>query len=112
MRYRKPPLLRRYRAHAARRSDPQRPLQQRRRRLGRQLAWGEVMTTTADWKPVAERLPDDDTLVLIALNDDDVWTGFRDGEIWRYVDSMPIAAERVTHWAHMPAHPAPSENVE
>jgi len=45
------------------------------------------------------------TLVLIALNDDDVWTGYRDGDIWRYVDAMPITAERVTHWMPMPPHP-------
>jgi hypothetical protein len=61
--------------------------------------------TTADWKPVEERLPDAETLVLIALNDDDVWTGYLDGDVWRYVDAMPITKERVTHWAHLPAHP-------
>jgi hypothetical protein len=54
---------------------------------------------------VAAGLPDDDTLVLIALNDDDVWTGFRDGDIWRYADGMPITKERVTDWMRMPAHP-------
>jgi hypothetical protein len=57
------------------------------------------------WTPVSERLPDDETLVLIALNDDDVWTGFRDAGIWRYPDAMPIAEERVTHWSPMPAGP-------
>jgi hypothetical protein len=62
--------------------------------------------TALDWKPVDERLPDDGTLVLIALNDDDVWTGYRDGDIWRYVDAMPITKERVTHWMHLPAHPS------
>jgi hypothetical protein len=61
--------------------------------------------TRLEWKSVDERLPDDSTLVLIALNDDDVWTGYRDGDIWRYVDAMPITKERVTHWTHMPAHP-------
>lgn len=57
------------------------------------------------WIPVDQKLPDDQTLVLIALNDDDVWTGFRDAGIWRYVDAMPIDAERVTHWRSMPAPP-------
>lgn len=61
------------------------------------------------WIAVSDKLPDDQTLVLIALNDDDVWTGFRDAGIWRYVDAMPIAAERVTHWRSMPAPPARSE---
>lgn len=58
-----------------------------------------------DWQPVAGALPDDSTLVLIALNDDDVWTGYRDGDIWRYADAMPIVSERVTHWARMPDPP-------
>ena len=58
-----------------------------------------------EWKPAARGLPDDGLLVLIALNDDDVWTGYRDGHIWRYADAMPLAIERVTHWAHMPAPP-------
>lgn len=62
--------------------------------------------TASNWTPVAEGLPDDDTLVLIAVNDDDVWTGYRDGDLWRYVDGMPITVERVTHWMRMPAHPA------
>jgi hypothetical protein len=47
-------------------------------------------------------LPDDDTLVLFELNDDDVWPAYRDGDIWRYVDAMPIKAERVTGWMPMP----------
>lgn len=61
--------------------------------------------TPGEWKPVEERLPDDSTLVLIALNDDDVWTGYRDSDIWRYADAVPITKERVTHWMHLPAHP-------
>ncbi len=63
------------------------------------------------WAPVAAGLPDDDTLVLIALNDDDVWTGFRDGDVWRYADAMPITKERVTHWMHMPAHPGAARTL-
>ncbi len=60
---------------------------------------------TLEWTDAAAALPDDDTLVLLALNDDDVWPGYRDGDAWRYVDAMPITAERVTHWMHLP--PAP-----
>lgn len=60
---------------------------------------------SAAWIEVAAALPDADTLVLLALNDDDVWPGFLDGDTWRYVDAMPIAFERVTHGMHMP--PAP-----
>lgn len=57
------------------------------------------------WTDVAAALPDDDTLVLVALNDDDVWPGYRDGDVWRYVDAMPITVERVTHWMPLPAAP-------
>lgn len=64
-----------------------------------------TLTVTLEWIPVDVRLPDDDTLVLLALNDDDTWTGYRDGAIWRYADSMPLTAERVTHWAQMPHVP-------
>jgi hypothetical protein len=57
------------------------------------------------WTSVKAVLPDSETLVLLALNDDDVWPGYRDGDTWRYVDAMPIDVERVTHWMRMP--PAP-----
>lgn len=65
--------------------------------------------STVSWTDAAVALPDDDTLVLLALNDDDVWPGYRDGDTWRYVDAMPITDERVTHWTHMP--PAPGAAV-
>lgn len=57
------------------------------------------------WTPVRTKLPDDSLLVLLALNDDDVWPGYRDGDIWRYADAMPIKVERVTHWMHLPTPP-------
>lgn len=58
------------------------------------------------WTPVIEGLPDDEALVLIALNDDaDVWTGFRNGGAWHYQDAMPIDVERVTHWMPLPVGP-------
>lgn len=59
----------------------------------------------ATWIDAATALPDADTLVLLALNDDDVWPGFLDGDTWRYTDAMPITSERVTHWMSMPAPP-------
>lgn len=71
---------------------------------------GEILLKGREqqWVSVTTRLPDADLLVLIALNDDDVWTGYRDGDIWRYVDAMPITGERVTHWMPMPAPPTRS----
>lgn len=70
-----------------------------------------IATIAIEWQPVTFRLPDDSLLVLIALNDDDVWTGYRDGDIWRYADAMPITSERVTHWAQMPPPPSPEYQV-
>jgi hypothetical protein len=60
---------------------------------------------TVDWIDAAQQLPDDDTLVLLALADSEVWPGFRDGDFWRLADAMPVA-EGVTHWMHLPAAPA------
>jgi len=61
---------------------------------------------TVEWIAPAKALPDDDALVLLVLNDDEVWPGYRDGDIWRYIDAMPIITERVTHWMPLPAPPA------
>jgi hypothetical protein len=58
-----------------------------------------------DWTPVSASLPDDDVLVLLALSDDEVWPGFRDGDIWRYVDATPIESARVTDWTNLPPPP-------
>jgi hypothetical protein len=55
-----------------------------------------------NWIPVTEQMPDDEALVLVELNDDDVWPAYRDGGTWRYVDAMPITAERVTGWMPLP----------
>ena len=60
------------------------------------------------WTPVDERLPDNDVLVLIAVNDDDTWTGYHINGAWRYSDGFPIEKERVTHWMPMPTPPAAS----
>ena len=59
----------------------------------------------SEWIAVDVKLPDDDNLVLIALNDDDGWPGFRDGDGWRYLDAIPITVERVTHWMSLPSPP-------
>jgi hypothetical protein len=56
------------------------------------------------WTPVAKGLPDDDTTVLIALDDGEVWTGYVDGGEWLYVSGDPMSA-KVTHWQHLPARP-------
>jgi hypothetical protein len=60
-----------------------------------------------EWIPVAERLPDDDTLVLVALSYQEVWPCFRDGDVWRYVSAEIVAEDLVTHWMHLPPPPEP-----
>jgi ParB-like chromosome segregation protein Spo0J len=57
------------------------------------------------WIAVDDKLPDDESLVLVALNDDAVCPAFREAGSWRCVDAMPITVESVTHWMPMPAPP-------
>jgi Protein of unknown function (DUF551) len=58
------------------------------------------------WIPVAERLPDDDITVMIALDGDEpVWMGWHDSaDGWYSVDATPLR-QRVTHWMPMPEGP-------
>lgn len=56
------------------------------------------------WIPVIESLPDDDLTVILAV-DGEPWTGFRDGEGWRYVSGDPCEGN-VTHWCEFPEVPA------
>lgn len=36
------------------------------------------------WTKCSDHLPDDEITVLLAFDDGEVWTGFRDGDDWRY----------------------------
>lgn len=57
------------------------------------------------WVACRESMPDDEMTVLIWLADDqEVWTGFRDGGQWRYVSGDPVGVA-VSHWAEFPAGP-------
>jgi len=56
------------------------------------------------WNDAEVSLPDDETTVLVALADGDVWMGFRDGDDWRDV-SAELIEEEVEWWAELPAHP-------
>jgi hypothetical protein len=58
------------------------------------------------WIPVSQALPDDDQTVLVHMDDGEVWTGFLDAEVWRFVSGDQIDGE-VLHWAHFPAPPEP-----
>ena len=56
------------------------------------------------WFDAAVQLPDDETTVLIALDDGEVWTGYVEGDQWLYVTGDPMEA-KVTHWQHLPCPP-------
>jgi hypothetical protein len=58
-----------------------------------------------EWINTEERLPDDDTLVLAAFKDGEVWPCFREDGTWRYVTAEPVESNKVTYWMHMPAGP-------
>jgi len=55
------------------------------------------------WREVEDELPDADMTVLVHMDDGEVWTGFLDGEVWRFVSGDRIEA-RVLHWMQFP-HP-------
>jgi hypothetical protein len=57
------------------------------------------------WVAIADRLPDADLSVMLALDDGEVWPGYLDGDTWRYVTSDPIGA-RVMYWMDFPEPPA------
>ena len=59
------------------------------------------------WTPVAGALPDEDILVLIALDNDEVWPAVRDYGRWIYVSGAEVP-QRITHWMHLPAAPGGS----
>jgi hypothetical protein len=66
----------------------------------------EGMNSIVRWIPVSQSLPDDDTDVLIHIADGQVWTGFVDAGIWRYVSGGRIQTP-VLHWAEFPEPPNP-----
>lgn len=62
------------------------------------------MQSLVTWHPVREKLPDDDTTILIADAEGTVCLGFLDGRDWRY-DTAERVVCPITHWADMPDHP-------
>jgi hypothetical protein len=59
------------------------------------------MNETLTWTPVAERLPDDDTTVLICTTGtaEPVWIGWLIDGCWYESEGARV---EVTHWAEMP----------
>ena len=68
----------------------------------------EIYAVMQQWVPTEERLPDEDLIVLMAIdtpNGDPVWFGFMEGGQWVYESGMRVVYP-VTHWMEMPAPPA------
>ena len=62
------------------------------------------MKTQIHWQPVSTP-PDSDMNVLIHLSDGEVWTGFLDGDTWRFVTGDRVEVQ-VLHWADFPEPPS------
>jgi len=60
-----------------------------------------MATSTVTWHRPAEKLPDDDTLVLLSGGDEAM--GFLDGDSWRDDFGMPMQAP--AWWAYFPPGP-------
>jgi hypothetical protein len=68
---------------------------------------GNRTDRTDGWIPVGERLPDADTVVVVAISMRDrwsepVWLGYLDGNDWRTVEGDVI---HPTHWRELPEPP-------
>ena len=61
------------------------------------------MTDSILWHR-ASTPPDEDRTVLVHMEDGEVWTGFLDEGVWRFVSGDRIEA-KVLHWAHFPEPP-------
>ena len=57
-----------------------------------------------EWVRAEEARPDDALVVLVALHGGEVWTGYMDGDVWRYVSGEAIG-EPVLFWAEFPEPP-------
>lgn len=57
------------------------------------------------WIPITRDLPDEESTVLVALEDGTVEAAFLESSIWRYLNADSID-EPVTHWAEYPDAPS------
>lgn len=58
------------------------------------------------WTSVDTDMPDDDAVVLVAIEDGDepVWMGYHADGQWYCIDAVEMQST-VTHWMHLPEHP-------
>jgi len=68
-----------------------------------------MITEQLTWHEVTERLPDDNTTVLICVpcSDEPVWLGYHEDGRWLYAEGFE--AEGVVRWANMPHCGLPCE---
>lgn len=81
--------------------------------------WGQAVASLlreaeGRWIPVSERLPEDETTVLVSHTNvgRHVWFGKWDGEVWRRSDNLSDDDKlhtTVTHWQPLPAPPREGE---
>lgn len=60
------------------------------------------------WTPCSDALPDDDSTVLVARDDGEVWTGYHVAGHWHHINGTPLKDGIITHWMDMPPHPLDS----
>jgi len=66
-----------------------------------------MTTETITWIPVTERVPDEDTTVLVCNDRHGVLESWLDMGAWRFgsYDGFKLLGGTVTHWAEMPNGP-------
>lgn len=62
------------------------------------------MQTFLEWHRPANKLPDDDMLILMA-HDGETDTGYLQDGAWYRDMSMPVEVGAPDYWAHIPAGP-------
>lgn len=80
---------------------------------GREEREAANLTVAVRWISRADRYPDADQTVLIALDDthaEPIWLGWTDGARWWNVNAEEVTG-CVTHWAELPLAPTPSAAV-
>jgi len=58
-----------------------------------------------DWIDVAERMPDDDTNVIVASDTEAVFSAYWDGDSWLSPEECRRIRSRITHWMPLPEPP-------
>jgi len=68
------------------------------------VARAPAVTTPIEWFRPGQQLPDDETLVIMAIGGE-TDTGYLAGSVWIRDMSMPVESPAPDWWAHFPAAP-------